>query len=86
MKLSQLSIRLFLSITWIVVATESVFSQSGNMSDITLPSPDALVTEPPTGSGNEGSDQTPTEGDVDVVEGQTPTEGDVDVVEGQTPT
>ncbi len=48
MKLSQLSIKIFLVLTWMLLATESAQSQSGNMSDITLPSPDAMVTDPPT--------------------------------------
>ena len=48
MKILQLPIKIFLILSWLTLATEPVRSQSGNMSDITLPSPDAMVTEPPT--------------------------------------
>lgn len=75
MKLSQLSLRVLMAATLIVVATESAFTQSGNMSDITLPSPDALVS-PPTDSGAEGSNLTPPESEPEVVgdslDGNTP--------------
>ncbi len=74
MRLLQLSLRILLAITSILLATELVRSQSGNMSDITLPSPDAMVSEPPA-EVVEG--ETPAE----VVEGETPAE----VVEGETP-
>ena len=47
MKMFQLPIKIFLILSWLMLATESVRSQSGNMSDITMPSPDAMVTEPP---------------------------------------
>ena len=65
MKILQLPIKIFLILSWLMLATEPVRSQSGNMSDITMPSPDAMVTEPPTeeptvGDG-ESPDTTPTE-------------------------
>lgn len=43
MKLSQLPVKILLSCICIIFATESARSQSGNMSDITLPSPDAII-------------------------------------------
>jgi CHAT domain-containing protein len=51
MKLSQLPVKILLSCIWIFLATKTVHSQSGNMSDITLPSPDAMIGE--TGSDGE---------------------------------
>ncbi|MGB5631721.1 MAG: hypothetical protein WBM86_02925, partial [Waterburya sp.] len=66
MRLLQLSLRILLAITSILLATELVRSQSGNMSDITLPSPDAMVSEPPA-EVVEG--ETPAD---EVVEGETP--------------
>ena len=83
MKLSQLSLRILLGVISILLATESVRSQSGNMSDITLPSPDAIISEPPVDvvEGEAPVDVVEGEATVDVVEGETP----VDVVEGETP-
>lgn len=46
MKLSQLPVKILLSCICIVLATESARSQSGNMSDITQPSPDAMINQP----------------------------------------
>ncbi|MEO0013886.1 MAG: hypothetical protein RLZZ535_2275, partial [Cyanobacteriota bacterium] len=43
MKLSQLPVKILLSCICIVLATESARSQSGNMSDITQPSPDSMI-------------------------------------------
>jgi CHAT domain-containing protein len=43
MKLSQLPVKILLSCICIILATESARSQSGNMSDVTLPSPDAII-------------------------------------------
>jgi CHAT domain-containing protein len=45
MKLSQLPVKILLSCAWIFLATKLVHSQSSNMSDITLPSPDAIIGE-----------------------------------------
>ena len=91
MKLLQLPVKIFLVLSWLILATESVRSQSGNMSDITMPSPDAMVTEPPTES--EPVTETPNE---DVTTGEeglvteepltnAPTE-DTTVGEGETAT
>jgi CHAT domain-containing protein len=62
MKLSQLSIKILLSCICIVLATESARSQSGNMSDITQPSPDAMINQPDSSeetdtSGTTGTDE-----------------------------
>ena len=57
MKLTKLSLKILLSIISIIFFTESARSQSGNMSDITLPSPDAMITEPP--SENVGIEDNP---------------------------
>ena len=73
MKILQLPIKIFLILSWLMLATEPVRSQSGNMSDITMPSPDAMVTEPPTDEApigdSEPSAETPTE-DVTVGDGE----------------
>ena len=65
MKILQLPIKIFLILSWLMLATEPVRSQSGNMSDITMPSPDAMVTEPPTEEvpvgDSEPAAETPTE-------------------------
>ncbi len=61
MKLPLLSIKIFLVLTWMLLATESVRAQSGNMSDVTLPSPDSMVSEPPAEEGTTDDDNTPTE-------------------------
>ena len=61
MRLPLLSIKIFLVLTWMLLATESVRAQSGNMSDITLPSPDSMVSEPPAEEGTIDDDNTPTE-------------------------
>ncbi|MEN9871928.1 MAG: hypothetical protein RLZZ171_2920 [Cyanobacteriota bacterium] len=49
MKLSQLPVKILLSCICIVLATESARSQSGNMSDVTQPSPDAMINQPDSG-------------------------------------
>ncbi|MEL6931141.1 MAG: hypothetical protein AAFO95_21350, partial [Cyanobacteria bacterium J06600_6] len=46
MKLSQVPVKIFLALAWILVATESVRSQSANMSDISLPNPESMINEP----------------------------------------
>ncbi|MEL6502297.1 MAG: hypothetical protein AAFQ23_13030, partial [Cyanobacteria bacterium J06623_1] len=48
MKLFQLPLKIFIASIWIVLAAPSVRSQSGNMSDITMPSPDSMIVEPET--------------------------------------
>ena len=53
MRLSAAPVKILLAFIWIILATKSVRSQSGNMSDVTLPSPDSMITE---------SDSEPTEG------------------------
>lgn len=52
MKLSQLPVKILLSCICIILATESARSQSGNMSDITQPSPDAMINQPDQDEGN----------------------------------
>ena len=52
MKLFQLPVRILLALVWILFATESVRSQSNNMSDITLPSTDAMISEPDSSTDN----------------------------------
>ena len=63
MRLSQLPIKIFVVLTSILFVSEPVRSQSGNMSDITLPSPDAIISEPPTQETpiTEGETELPTE-------------------------
>ncbi|MEL7009314.1 MAG: hypothetical protein AAGM29_12015, partial [Cyanobacteria bacterium J06588_4] len=46
MKLSLIPIKILLAFFWVFLATESVRSQTRNMSDITLPNPDSMITEP----------------------------------------
>ncbi|HEY9769874.1 MAG TPA: CHAT domain-containing protein [Coleofasciculaceae cyanobacterium] len=60
MRLPLLSIKIFLVLTWMLLATESVRAQSGNMSDVTLPSPDSMISEPPA-EGTTDDDNTLTE-------------------------
>jgi CHAT domain-containing protein len=52
MKLSQLPVKILLSCICILLATESARSQSGNMSDVTQPSPDAMINQPDQDEGN----------------------------------
>jgi CHAT domain-containing protein len=52
MKLSQLPVKILLSCICIVLATESARSQSGNMSDITQPSPDSMINQPESDQNN----------------------------------
>jgi CHAT domain-containing protein len=54
MKLSQLPVKILLSCICIVLATESARSQSGNMSDVTQPSPDAMINQPNLGENTAG--------------------------------
>lgn len=46
MKLLQLPLKIFLSCMLMLIATQSVHSQSGNMSDKTLPDPESVITDP----------------------------------------
>ena len=48
MKLSQVPVKILLALIWMVLATESVRSQSANMSDISLPNPESMINEPDT--------------------------------------
>lgn len=52
MKLSQLPVKILLSCICILLATESARSQSRNMSDVTQPSPDAMINQPDQDEGN----------------------------------
>ena len=56
MKLFQLPVKILLVLIWSLLATDSVRSQTGNMSDITLPNPNEIMNGSPT----DGS--TPTDG------------------------
>ncbi len=47
MKLFQLPIKIALVLTWFSIATSPVFSQSGRMSDITMPNPGEVAPETP---------------------------------------
>ncbi|MEN9519275.1 MAG: hypothetical protein RLZZ381_1863 [Cyanobacteriota bacterium] len=52
MKLSQLPVKILLSCICVIFATESARSQSGNMSDITQPSPDSMINQPELDQNN----------------------------------
>jgi CHAT domain-containing protein len=73
MKLAQLSIKVLLSITSILLISESANSQIRNMSDITLPSPDSMISEPPSDNAGAGEDPAPVE-EPAVVDGEVPVE------------
>jgi CHAT domain-containing protein len=45
-KLTQLPVKILLSLVWIILASPVAHSQSANMSDITLPSPDSMISDP----------------------------------------
>ena len=77
MKLFQLPLKIFLILVWSLIATDSVRSQTGNMSDITLPNPDAMVSDPAP------EEVTDVQGDNDNTEAatETPTE---EVTTGET--
>jgi CHAT domain-containing protein len=51
MKLAQLSGRILLVFAWILLGIPSAHAQSGNMSDKTLPDPEAIITQPETNTG-----------------------------------
>ncbi|MCC0176746.1 hypothetical protein I4641_07115, partial [Waterburya agarophytonicola K14] len=81
MKLFQLPIKIALILTWFSIATIPVRSQTGNMSDITMPNPGEITPDTPddvetptepVAEGAEGDVETPTE---PVAEGA---EGDVE--------
>jgi CHAT domain-containing protein len=55
MKLAQLSGRILLVFAWIFLGIPSAHGQSGNMSDKTLPDPEAIITQPETNTGEEAS-------------------------------
>lgn len=55
MKLAQLSGRILLVFAWILLGIPSAHAQSGNMSDKTLPDPEAIITQPETNTGEEAS-------------------------------
>ncbi|MEY2857842.1 MAG: hypothetical protein RLZZ74_2154 [Cyanobacteriota bacterium] len=55
MKLAQLSGRILLVFAWIFLGIPSAHAQSGNMSDKTLPDPEAIITQPETNTGEEAS-------------------------------
>jgi CHAT domain-containing protein len=91
MKLSQLPVKILLSCAWIFLATKSVHSQSGNMSDVSLPSPDAMIGEtesgeeaPPTDEVTEEEEVSPT--DEVAVEEATPSTEEITAEEETLPT
>ncbi len=92
MKLFQLSVKIFLVLTWSLLATDSVRSQTGNMSDITLPNPNEIINGTPTDSntadGTTSTDSNTTDGttstDSNTTDGATPT--DSNTADGATPT
>jgi CHAT domain-containing protein len=45
-RLTQLPVKILLSLAWILFSSPIVHSQSGNMSDVTLPNPDSMVGDP----------------------------------------
>ncbi|MFM2314000.1 MAG: hypothetical protein RLZZ04_3276, partial [Cyanobacteriota bacterium] len=45
--LTQLPVKILLSLVWIILASPVAHSQSANMSDVTLPSPDSMISDPP---------------------------------------
>jgi len=51
MKLAQLSGRILLVFAWVLLGIPSAHGQSGNMSDKTLPDPEAIITQPETNTG-----------------------------------
>jgi CHAT domain-containing protein len=52
MKLSRLPAKILLSCVLVIFATQSVRSQSGNMSDVTQPNPDAMIDQPESDGSN----------------------------------
>jgi CHAT domain-containing protein len=46
-RLTQLPVKILLSLVWIILASPVAYSQSANMSDVTLPSPDSMISDPP---------------------------------------
>ncbi|WP_319422301.1 CHAT domain-containing protein [Pleurocapsa sp. FMAR1] len=60
MKLFQLPVKILLVLIWSLLATDSVRSQTGNMSDITLPNPNEIMNGSPT-DGNTADSNTLTE-------------------------
>jgi CHAT domain-containing protein len=52
MKLSRLPAKIVLSCALVIFATQSVRSQSGNMSDVTQPNPDAMMNPPEADQNN----------------------------------
>jgi len=91
MKLSQLPVKILFSCAWIFLATKLVHSQSSNMSDITLPSPDAMISEtesdvetPPTDEITE-EEETPLTDEV-TTEEETPPADEVTAEEETPPT
>ena len=76
MKLFQLPLKIFIASIWIIFFTQSVRSQSGRMSDITLPNPNEVIVEPDVDVVEPTTEQP----DVDVAE-PSAEQPDVDVVE-----
>jgi|GEM_PF-2613688 len=71
MKLSQLPVKILLALIWMMLGTESVRSQSANMSDISLPNPESMIPDP------EVVDE-PVAGEVDPEVVDEPVAGEVD--------
>jgi CHAT domain-containing protein len=63
MKLFQLPVKILLSCLLMLIATQSAYSQSGNMSDKTLPDPESVITDPEDnlGENTAGNSSTVTE-------------------------
>ncbi len=80
MKLLQLPVKILLIVAWSLLATNSVRSQTGNMSDITLPNPNEMITDGP--DVNQGDSNT-VDGEVTPTEGNT-ADGEVTPTEGNT--
>ncbi len=82
MKSFQLPVKILLVLIWSLLTTDSVRSQTGNMSDITLPNPNEIINGTPT-DGN-------TPADSNTADGTTPTDGntpaDSNTADGTTPT
>ncbi|MDJ0596430.1 MAG: CHAT domain-containing protein [Pleurocapsa sp. MO_226.B13] len=79
MKLFQLPLKIALVLIWFLVAVNQVRSQSGNMSDITLPNPGEVTPD------TSGEDLDTSDGQVSTGEETDTPETDVAAEEGQTP-
>lgn len=90
MKLFKLPITIVLTLTWLAIATNGVRSQSGNMSDVTMPNPGEIAPDT-TGevSPEENTGSDPTTGE-DVTTGENPdtpseTPTEESIVDDETP-